>query len=123
MSEGTQISTAGKGLGIAGLVLGICALAFSFIPCLGMYAMYPGAMAIVLSGVAFMQAKKENAPNGMIIAALIVSTLGTGIAVYQYTVFTDVANQIEQGLEKSLKEIKIDLENENENSDTGTETE
>lgn len=36
----TTNSKAGKGLGIAGLVLGILAAVVSFVPCLGMYAMF-----------------------------------------------------------------------------------
>ena len=45
----TTNSKAGKGLGIAGLVLGILAAVVSFIPCLGMYAMFPGIIGLVLS--------------------------------------------------------------------------
>jgi hypothetical protein len=74
-------SNAGLGLGIAGLVLGIIALIISFIPCLGVYAVIPGVIAIVLSVFAFMQAKKANASKGLIIAALVISIVGTTIAV------------------------------------------
>lgn len=74
-------SNAGLGLGIAGLVLGIIALIISFIPCLGVYAVIPGAIAIVLSIIGFSQAKKANASKGLIIAALVISILGTTIAI------------------------------------------
>lgn len=93
-------STAGQGLGIAGFVLGLIALIISFIPCLGMYAIFPGILAIILSAIAFSQASKANAAKGLIIAALIVSILGSAIATWQYFALKTAADKIEKyGLE------------------------
>jgi len=86
---------AGKGLGIAGFVLGLCALVFSFVPCLGAYAVFPGVLAMILAFVALMQASKANSPKGLIIAGLVVSIIGTGIGGYQYMVLKNLGNQIE----------------------------
>lgn len=102
--ESSQTSTAGKVLGISGFVLGICAFAFSFIPCLGMYAMYPGVVAVLLSGTALALAIKGNAPKGIIIAALIVSVAGTGIAVNKYIKVKKQMESIAKGLES--EEVK-----------------
>lgn len=85
-------SNAGQGLGIAGLVLGIIALVISFIPCIGLYALVPGVIAIVLSAVALSQAKNANAARGLIIAALVISIIGTSIAALQGLVFNSVFN-------------------------------
>ncbi len=76
-------SDAGQGLGVAGFVIGVIALIIAFIPCLGMYAIIPGVMALILSAIAFSQAKTANASRGLIIAALIISILGTSIAGWQ----------------------------------------
>ncbi len=95
MEEQTK-STAGQGLGIAGFILGLLALIISFIPCLGMYALLPGIIAVVLSVVAFIQANKANAAKGLIIAAIIVSVLGTSIAAWQFVVLRTAASKIEK---------------------------
>ena len=108
--ESTQTtSNAGKGFGIAGFVLGLIALIFSFIPCLGMYAMFPGVLAIILAAVALMQANKGNGPKGLIIAALIVSLIGTAVAVYQYSVLKEVASAFTgelEGIKENLEELE-----------------
>ncbi|HEY4787827.1 MAG TPA: DUF4190 domain-containing protein, partial [Bacteroidales bacterium] len=100
-------SNAGQGLGIAGLVLGIIALLIAFIPCVGLYALLPGGIAIVLSVVAFSQAKKANAAKGLIIAALVISIIGTAIAAVWGLVFAtafsgikSAAHQIEVSMDK-----------------------
>ena len=102
-------SNAGQGLGIAGLILGIIALIISFIPCLGMYAVIPGVIAIVLSAIAFSQAKKADAAKGLIIAALVVSILGTAIAVFQGFVFKKGLSTVKDAVEmmdaKSMEEM------------------
>jgi hypothetical protein len=77
-------STAGQGLGIAGLVVGIIALIFAFIPCFGFVAIIPGIIAIVLSAVGLSQATRENAQRGIIIAALIISILGTSLGFMHF---------------------------------------
>ncbi|HDR88058.1 MAG TPA: DUF4190 domain-containing protein [Bacteroidetes bacterium] len=75
-----QTSNAGQGLGIAALVLGIVALILAFIPCFGWIALIPGIIAIILAVVALSQASQARAPKGMIIAALVISILGTSVA-------------------------------------------
>ena len=112
MSEETQTSTAGKGLGIAGFVLGLLALLFSFIPCLGMYAVFPGVIAIILAAVALMQANKGGAKKGLIIAALVVSVIGTGVAVWQYTVLSNALEDAGGTLEGIMDKAKEDMSDE-----------
>lgn len=106
-------SNAGQGLGIAGLVLGIIALIISFIPCLGIWALVPGIIAIVLSAVALSQAKKANASRGLIIAALVISILGTVIAgVWGYVIkksYSSVKSAVEMMDTKSMEELSNSL--------------
>ncbi len=80
-------STAGQGLGIAGLILGILALLIAFIPCVGLFAIIPGIIAIVLSIVALNQAKKGNGSKGIIVAAMVISIVGTLIAILWVLIF------------------------------------
>ncbi len=106
---GTTVSKAGKGLGIAGMVLGIVAVLFSFIPCLGFWAIVPGLLGIVLSIVSLVQANKAGAAKGMAIAGLVCSIIGCCIAGfwgYQLSKVNDISKEIqESGLMDSLNNI------------------
>lgn len=120
-----QKSTAGQGFGIAGLILGIIAFVFAFIPCFGWVALIPGVIAIALSIVALSQANKANGAKGLIIAALVVSIFGTSVAILQGFIFAGVLsegshwkNRLEQvideemgeDLEEAFEEIEEELE-------------
>lgn len=100
-------SNAGQGLGIAGLVLGIIALIIAFIPCIGLLALIPGAIAITFSAIAYNQATKGNGAKSLIIAALIISIIGTSVAAIWGLVFASIGhkapwikNQIENAIEE-----------------------
>lgn len=72
----------GKGLGTAGLIVGIVALLFSFIPCVGMYAVLPAIVAIILSAISMSQSSKIGAPKGMATAGLVCAIIALIIAAY-----------------------------------------
>ncbi len=95
----TTNSKAGKGLGIAGLVLGILAAILSFVPCLGMYAIFPGIIGLILSVISIVQANKAGAAKGMAIAGLVCSLVGSSIAVWQYMKIKDGLDQLKEGIE------------------------
>ena len=78
-------SSAGMGLGIAGLILGILSIPFGIMGCTFIMALIFGILGITLSSVAFSQAKQAKAPSGLIIAALIISILGTSFALLRIT--------------------------------------
>jgi hypothetical protein len=75
-----QDKTAGQGLGIAGLVLGILAIPLGIIPCTFIVALVFGVTGIILSSVGLSQANRMNGAKGLLIAALVCSILGTTIA-------------------------------------------
>ncbi|NJO89199.1 MAG: hypothetical protein HC831_09775 [Chloroflexia bacterium] len=89
-----QKSTAGKGLGIAGLIIGIIALLVSFIPFFGMLSIYIGGLALLLSIIGLILAVSKKASKGLIIAALIISALATGIAAWQISKITEIATEV-----------------------------
>lgn len=105
----TTNSKAGKGLGIAGLVLGILAAIVSFVPCLGMYAMFPGIIGLVLSIISIIQAGKAGAAKGMAIAGLVCSIIGIAIAGWQYSKLSAVGEELKQTLE-NLDTAKLRME-------------
>ncbi len=112
MEEEIKAPNAGQGLGIAGLVLGIIALIISFIPCLGMYAIIPGIIAIVLSALGFYQASKVNAKKGIVIAAMVISILGTLIAGWQFYIFRNAPAKLEEFGKEIQKVIEEGLDEE-----------
>jgi hypothetical protein len=74
-------SNAGKNMGVAGLVVGIIAAVFSFIPCLGMWAIVPGIVGLILSAISMKQAGPTGS-KGMAIGGLICSVIAILIACY-----------------------------------------
>lgn len=80
MENNHERPTVGLGLGIAGLVLGIVAVIVAFFPCITFAGLVLGILGVALSTVGLTQAKKVNAPTNLLMAALIVSIIGTSIA-------------------------------------------
>jgi ABC-type Fe3+ transport system permease subunit len=78
----TPAQNDGKGLGIAGLVVGIIAVLFSFIPCLGAWAIVPAIVGIVLSAISMRQANKAGMPKGTATGGLVCSIIAAAIAIY-----------------------------------------
>ena len=74
-------TNAGQGLGIAGLILGIMAVPLAIIGCTSVLGLIFGLAGIVLSGVGLSQATKSNGVKGLPTAGLVVSILGTCIAL------------------------------------------
>ena len=77
--------SAGLGLGIAGLVLGIISIPFGIMGCTFLLALVLGILGITLSAIGYSQAKQANASTGLIVAALIISILGTSFALIRLT--------------------------------------
>lgn len=110
-------TNAGQGLGIAGLVLGIIAILICFIPCVGVLAIVPGLVGVTLSAIAYNQAVKGNGARGIIIAALVISILGSSVALLQGLGFSylknnkrDIFNKIEHRIEEETGKIDENLE-------------
>ncbi|MFP4605235.1 MAG: DUF4190 domain-containing protein [Bacteroidales bacterium] len=74
----------GQGLGIAGFVLGIVSIPLAIMGCTFIIALLIGAVGIVLSAIGLSQAKQTNSPRSMTIAGLVVSIIGTSIAIFWF---------------------------------------
>lgn len=72
----------GKTLGVAGLIIGTLSLMFSFIPCMGMWALVPAIVGIVLSAISLSQSSKAGLPKSNAIAGLICSIIAFLVAAY-----------------------------------------
>ena len=105
MEEQVQKSNAGKGLGIAAFVIAVVGIVISFIPCLEMYGLVPCGIALILAIIAFVQAKKANSSKGLIIAALVISIIGTTIASWQLYVLMNAKSFIEGDFKDAIEKI------------------
>ena len=74
-----------KGLGTAGIILGIMTLLFSLIPILGMLAMLLGFIALIIIGVGLTIAIKHQHSKSRLITALVLAGLGTAISLMQFS--------------------------------------
>lgn len=106
-----QSSTAGQGLGIAGLILGVLALLIAFIPCIGVLAVVPGAVALILSILGMTQANRGDGSKGLVVAALVLSILSVVVAVAwgvffagSATFFNRISDEIRVELEQEMGE-------------------
>jgi hypothetical protein len=130
----TQTTTAGQGMGIAGLILGIIAIPLAIIPCTFVLALLFGAAGIILSAVGLHQANTANGTKGLPLSGLIVSIVGLSIALMWglffasltdngkfwkqgkfWEQFGNVGNEVEKELEESFKDIDNEFEKAGEN--------
>jgi len=79
--EENNSNNAGLGLGIAGLILGILSVPLGLIKCTFVTGIVFGILGITLSSIGLTQAKKAGSATGLIIAALIMSIVGTVFAL------------------------------------------
>ena len=105
-------------LGIIGLVLGIVALLFSFIPCLGTLAFIPGIVGLILGVLAFLKAKDNGHPKGIAIGGIVVSALACIVSFFLIftlgTMFSDIKSEMKEytdctEIEKDYKAIQEDM--------------
>jgi membrane-bound ClpP family serine protease len=96
-------STAWKTLSIISVVFGGIAFLFSFIPCLGVYAIFPGILALVLGIIGLVLAGKVNAPKTLPIIGIVCAVIGSSIAGYQSYKISKAVNDPE--FKKQIKNV------------------
>jgi hypothetical protein len=130
-------SSTNQVMGIIGLVLGILALILSFIPCIGIWAVVPGLIGLVLSVVGMSMAGKSNGSKGLPIAGMVLSIIACGLAGYQWWAikkFADTAkdssykfdsliNNLDTGkINATLKNLNININDSNANMSISTDS-
>jgi hypothetical protein len=73
-------NNSGQNLGIAALITAILTFVLAVIPCVGMIAIIPGIIAIVLASVGLSQASRNDAPHGVPLAGLIIGIVAIMIS-------------------------------------------
>jgi hypothetical protein len=121
----------GQSLGIAALITAIITFVLSVIPCVGLIAIIPGIIAIVLASVGLSQASRNNSPRGVLLAGLIIAIIASLISVSQVFVATKIAqkadkwpgdiqniiNDVQDNVVKELEDANISIKVES-NGDT-----
>ncbi|MEF8810402.1 MAG: hypothetical protein V5A47_05710 [Bacteroidales bacterium] len=124
-----QKTNTGQGLGIAGLVLGIISIPLAVMGCTFIIALLFGAVGIVLSAIGLSQAKQENGSKGVPTAGLVVSIVGSVIAILWFlflgAFIRDAVDQKGKWFDKleHLEEISRDMEEGVENEVDGKDME
>ena len=118
---------AGQTLGVAALITAIVTFVIAVIPCVGLIAIIPGIIAIVLASVGLSQAARNDSPRGLLLAGLIIGIVATLISMSQImvagkigdkfdkewggdieNVFKDVQKDVLDGLEDANVDIRIE---------------
>lgn len=94
----TTTSTKGKGLGTAGMIIGIVALVWAIIPVLGAAAWWLALVGLILSVVAFFMAKgANNTKNGMMLTGIILNFVALALAIFW---IYKIASTVMHGMEE-----------------------
>ncbi|HZL76423.1 MAG TPA: hypothetical protein VFB97_01865 [Bacteroidales bacterium] len=124
-------NNSGQNLGIAALITAILTFVLAVIPCVGLIAVIPGIITIVLGSVAISQANRNNSPHGVALAGLIIGIIAIMIAFSQIFVarkiahkadkwpkqFENIMNDVQDNVVKDLEDANVSIKVEN-NGDT-----
>jgi hypothetical protein len=101
---------AGQSLGIAALITAIVTFVLAVIPCVGLIAMIPGIIAIVLASVGLSQASRNDSPRGVLIAGLIIAIVATLISFSQIFVVGKIGDKFHKewgnGIENVINDVQ-----------------
>lgn len=110
----------GQNLGIAALITAIVTFVLAVIPCVGLIAMIPGIIAIVLASVGLSQASRNETPRGVLVAGLIIGVVATLISFSQIFVVGKIGHKFEKDwggqIENVINDVQENVLDELENS-------
>jgi hypothetical protein len=86
----------GQNLGIAALIVAIITFVLSVIPCVGLIAIIPGIISIILASVGLSQAARYKSPRGVLIAGLIIAIIASLISLSQVFVVGKIARKADK---------------------------
>jgi predicted PurR-regulated permease PerM len=118
----------GQNLGIAALITAIITFVLSVIPCVGLIAIIPGIIAIILASVGMSQAARNNSPRGVLIAGLIIGIIASLISLSQVFVagklvqkadnwpgdIQNIIDDVQDNVMRDLEDKNINIKIENE---------
>lgn len=99
-------NNSGQPLGIAALITAIITFVLAVIPCVGLIAIIPGIIAIVLASVGLSQAARNDFPRGVLVAALIIGIIASLISFSQVFVAGKFADKFPKNIEKIVNDVQ-----------------
>jgi hypothetical protein len=99
----------GQNLGIASLITAVITFVLAVIPCVGLIAIIPGIIAIILASVGLSQAARNNSPRGVLLAGLIIAIIASMISFSQIFVAGKIAQKADKW-PKHLENIINDVQ-------------
>jgi hypothetical protein len=116
-------NNSGQNLGIAALITAIITFVLAVIPCVGLIAIIPGIIAIVLASVGLSQAARNNSPRGILVAGLIIAIIASLISFSQVFVagklahkankwpgeIQNIVNDVQDNVVKQLEDANISI--------------
>lgn len=107
-----EVKNQGSGLAVGALVTGIIAFLMAVIPCVGVIAVVPAIIAVVLGVVGLSRARGS---NGMLIGGLVIGIIALMISVSQTFVISKMAKHSDNWgsqIEEAIKDISTDITDE-----------
>ncbi len=105
-NNATTSSTKGKGLGTAGMVIGIVAIVWAIIPIVGAASWWLALVGLILSLVAFFMAKGGgNTKRGMMLTGIILNAVAIALAIFWIYKIASTMMGVAGELEDAMKNI------------------
>lgn len=118
-SEPGRRPAGSQNLGIAALITAIITFVLAVIPCIGLIAIIPGIIGIVLATVGLSQASRNDSPRGVLIAGLIIAVVASLISFSQFFVAGKIAKKAENkwpaNIENIIRDVQDNVKDELEN--------
>jgi hypothetical protein len=99
-----------QNLGVAALITAIVTFVLAVIPCVGIIAVIPGIIAIVLATVGLSQAARQNSPRGLLLAGLIIAVVASLISFSQVFTIGKIAHKAENEWGNNIENIINDVQ-------------
>jgi len=117
-------NNSGQNLGIAALITAIITFVLAVIPCVGLIAIIPGIIAIVLASVGISQATRNNSPRGVLFAGLIIGIIATLISISQGFVVSRIAKHTDKwpgDIQNIIRDVQDNVINDLEDANVSIE--
>jgi thiol:disulfide interchange protein len=113
----------GQNLGIAALITAVITFVLAVIPCVGLIAIIPGIIAIVLATVGLSQSRRNNSPHGVLLAGLIIAIIASMISFSQIFVagkivqkadkwpnnIHNIINDVQDNVTKEIEDANVSI--------------
>ena len=113
-------------LGIAALITAIVTFVLAVIPCVGIIAIIPGIIALVLASVGLSQSARNDSPRGILIAGLIIAIIASMISVSQVFVASKIAKSADKwpgDIQNIIKDVQDNVLKDLEDTDISIKVE